>query len=146
MTAASFWSLLEPAFKIANEQNYINQHLNFFLIICGFLLGALFVYITDLLLPSITSNHVFQFLSNKKSEEFKVKNSPETITTLKINSAVRSRLKRNQDSKNNKKLHVPIGDSPMEEMKEFKGNTNEQTKWNRLLLLIIAVTVHNFPG
>jgi len=30
----------------------------------------------------------------------------------------------------------------MEEIKEFH---NERTKWHRLLLLIIAVTLHNFP-
>jgi zinc transporter ZupT len=138
MTAASFWSLLQPAFRIAHEQNYINSQLNFALIIVGFLLGGLFVYLTDLLLPSITSKQMFSYTPKKKNEELKLKNHQDNLTNFKINSAVRSRIKRNQD-----KLHMPIGDSPMDEVKEI---TDEQTKWHRLLLLIIAVTLHNFPG
>jgi zinc transporter ZupT len=138
MTAASFWSLLEPAFKIAHEQSYLNRQLNFVLIIFGFLLGASFVYITDLLLPSITSKQIFQFTPKKKTDELKLKTHQDNDTNFKINSVVRSRLKRNQD-----KLRTPIGDSPMEEIKEIH---DERTKWHRLLLLIIAVTLHNFPG
>lgn len=138
MTAASFWSLLQPAFRIAHEQNYINSQLNFALIIVGFLLGGLFVYLTDLLLPSITSKQMFSYTPKKKNEELKLKNHQDNLTNFKINSAVRSRIKRNQD-----KLQTPIGDSPMDEVKEI---TDEQTKWHRLLLLIIAVTLHNFPG
>jgi len=34
----------------------------------------------------------------------------------------------------------------MEEIKEININNDERTKWHRLLLLIIAVTLHNFPG
>lgn len=147
MTAASFWSLLEPAFKIAREQNHVSSQLNFVLIIVGFLLGAVFVYLTDLLLPSITSKHVFQFISSKKSGSSTPKSTPDALSTLKINPLIRSRLKRNQDSQQRlSKLHVPIGDSPMEEVKELRLQDYDRAKWNRLVLLIIAVTVHNFPG
>lgn len=138
MTAASFWSLLDPAFRIAREENYVNSQINFALIIFGFLLGAAFVYLTDLLLPSITSKHFLSFPPKKKTDELKLQNHQDHLTSFKINSSVRSRLKRNQD-----RLHAPIGDSPMEEVKEI---TDERTKWHRLLLLIIAVTLHNFPG
>ena len=144
MTAASFWSLLDPAFRIAREDSHIDHRVNFCLIIFGFLFGGLFVHITDLLLPSITSKQVFQVISNKKTDEYKIKKTNEALSTLKMNSAVRSRLKRNQDGKN--RFHTPIGDSPMDESKNFVENNHEQTKWHRLLLLIIAVTVHNFPG
>ena len=147
MTAASFWSLLEPAFKIAHEQNQIPSQLNFLLIIIGFLLGAVFVYIADLLLPSLSSKHVFQFISNKKTELPSPRSTPDPVSTLKMNPLIRARLKRNQDGPQRlNKLHVPIGDSPMEEIKELKPPDYERTKWNRLVLLIIAVTVHNFPG
>ncbi|CAF1015460.1 unnamed protein product [Adineta steineri] len=144
MTAASFWSLLDPAFKIAREEHYINKHLNFLLVIIGFLFGGLFVHMTDLLLPSLTSKQVFQFISNKKTDEYKRKPEQGTLTSLKMNPAIRLRVKQNRDAKI--KIHEPIGDSPMEEVKEFPINHNdEQAKWRRLLLLIIAVTVHNFP-
>ena len=146
MTAASFWSLLNPAFKIAHEHNYINSQLNFLLIVIGFLLGGLFVHVADVLLPSITSKQMFHVISHKKTDDdIKTKSPQQTISNLKINPAVHSRLKRNQDLKG--RLHVPIGDSPMEEVKDMHLNNNdERTKWHRLLLLIIAVTLHNFPG
>lgn len=98
MTAASFWSLLDPAFRIAHEENFISTEVNFFLIFNGFLLGAAFVYMTDLLLPSFESKDVFKLISKKKFDD------------------------------NDEKVR------------------QEKNKWNRLLLLIIAVTVHNFPG
>jgi len=139
MIAASFWSLLNPALKIAHEEIYLSSQMNFFLIILGFLIGGLFVHLTDLLLPSITSKKIFQFTSTtKKSSDSKLKTTQDNEKNFKLNSNVRSRLKRQQD-----KLQIPIGDSPMEEIKEFP---DEQAKWHRLLLLIIAVTLHNFPG
>jgi zinc transporter ZupT len=142
MTAASFWSLLDPAFKIAKEQNYINRQLNFILIIFGFLLGAAFVYMTDLLLPSITSKQIFSFNSKKKMNELKkLTDHQENVENLEMNSIVRLRLKRNQDSEHN--LQIPVRDSPREDIIHHH---HERTKWHRLLLLIIAVTLHNFPG
>ena len=147
MTAASFWSLLDPAFKVAREQTYIHIYVNFFLIIFGFLLGALFVYMADLLLPSITSNQVFQFIAPKKKDDEKGSNATGNLTTFNINSVVRSRLKRIQDGKNpNNRLHIPMGDSPMEENKPINTHNDERTRWHRLVLLIVAITVHNFPG
>ncbi|CAF1264852.1 unnamed protein product [Rotaria sordida] len=143
MTAASFWSLLEPAFKIAFEQNYISIQLNFLLIIIGFLLGALFVYMADLLLPSITSKQAFQYLSNKKNNEIKLKKHQDNISNLKTHSIVRERLKHSQDL--TKQADLPNGDNSIEEINDIDRKTDERTKWHRLLLLIIAVTVHNFP-
>lgn len=137
MTAASFWSLLNPALKIAQEGTYLSSQMNFFLIILGFLIGGLFVHLTDLLLPSITSKKIFQFTSTKKSVDSKLKTVQGNEKNFKLNSSIRSRLKREQD-----RLHEPIGDSPMEEVKEFH---DDQARWHRLLLLIIAVTLHNFP-
>lgn len=144
MTAASFWSLLAPAFKMAREQSDLNSQLHFLLIIIGFLLGALFVHMADLLLPSITSKQVFYFLTDKKTDDVKPKESQDNLPNFKISSLVRSRLKQNTELKN--RLYLPVGDSPIEERKEIHVYKDERTKWHRLLLLIIAVTVHNFPG
>ena len=147
MTAASFWSLLDPAFKVAREQTYIHLYVNFFLIIFGFLLGALFVYMADLLLPSITSKQVFQFIAPRRKDDGKDASATDNLSTFNINSVVRSRLKRIQDGKNpNNRLQIPMGDSPMEEIKPINMPNDERTRWHRLVLLIVAITVHNFPG
>lgn len=144
MTAASFWSLLEPAFKIAFEQNFISHELNFILIVLGFLFGAFFVYLADLLLPSITSKQIFHIESDKKTNELKWKHNQDNSLNFKLNSAARSRLKRNLEV--TKMANLPVGDSPIEEIKETPSTHDRRTRWHRLLLLIIAVTVHNFPG
>ncbi len=51
MTAASFWSLLLPAVEIAHANFDGNKKLACIPITLGFLLGALFVYLTDYILP-----------------------------------------------------------------------------------------------
>lgn len=50
MIAASFWSLLEPAFSIAEEQGYA---IPWFPVVGGFLGGAAFLFLIDKLLPHL---------------------------------------------------------------------------------------------
>ncbi|CAN8007487.1 unnamed protein product, partial [Ixodes pacificus] len=54
MLAASFWSLLAPAIEIAETSGYYGQdgRFAFVPVALGFLLGALFVYAMDKLIPS----------------------------------------------------------------------------------------------
>jgi zinc transporter ZupT len=52
MTAASFWSLLLPALELSEQMN--SEHSKFYSImpvVIGFLIGALFVHLTDVLFP-----------------------------------------------------------------------------------------------
>jgi len=53
MTAASFWSLLAPAIEIAEESGLYGEdgQWAFIPVAIGFLMGALFVYGADQLLP-----------------------------------------------------------------------------------------------
>ena len=52
MTAASFWSLLLPAIEIAEHQyGGDNKFIALIPIVVGFVLGAVFVYMADILLP-----------------------------------------------------------------------------------------------
>ena len=51
MTAASFWSLLLPALEISEQMNSDSKFQSLIPVVIGFLLGAAFVYLTDLLLP-----------------------------------------------------------------------------------------------
>jgi zinc transporter ZupT len=51
MTAASFWSLLLPAIEIAQFNFDGNKKLSCMPITLGFLAGALFVFLTDWIMP-----------------------------------------------------------------------------------------------
>ena len=59
MIAASFWSLLLPALEIGDKLNGDNKIMSLVPVILGFLLGAFFVYITDILMPENVINRVF---------------------------------------------------------------------------------------
>ena len=50
MLAASYWSLLAPAISIAQESGLYGTF-TFFPVSFGFALGALFVYMADILMP-----------------------------------------------------------------------------------------------
>ena len=54
MLAASYWSLLAPAIKIAEESGLYGSW-TFLPVSFGFLVGALFVYMADLLMPLLVS-------------------------------------------------------------------------------------------
>ena len=53
MTAASYWSLLAPAIEMAENSGYYGKdgQWAFVPVAVGFVLGAVFVYSTDILLP-----------------------------------------------------------------------------------------------
>ena len=57
MTAASYWSLLAPAIDMAQESGYYGNEgqYAFVPVAAGFLLGAVFVYGADRLLPYFVS-------------------------------------------------------------------------------------------
>ena len=55
MTAASFWSLLLPALEITDQTYGDNKLLSLIPVLVGFILGALFVHMTDVLLPDVVS-------------------------------------------------------------------------------------------
>jgi zinc transporter ZupT len=66
MIAASFWSLLVPAIEISERAYNGNRKLACIPISIGFLLGALFVYLTDRFMPD---NVIFV---KKKIEQEKI--------------------------------------------------------------------------
>lgn len=57
MTAASYWSLLAPAIEMATESGLYGEDgkWSFVPVACGFLLGAIFVWGADQLLPHMVS-------------------------------------------------------------------------------------------
>lgn len=59
MIAASFWSLLSPAIEMAEEQNIAS----WIPALTGFMVGGLFLYVVDRLLP-----HMSSFSKNSKPE------------------------------------------------------------------------------
>ncbi|KAF8773473.1 zinc transporter ZIP11-like [Argiope bruennichi] len=144
MMAASYWSLLKPAIEIATESGGYGSEGEYVFIpvAIGFFLGAVFVFLTDLYLPccenvakTTLSPDVYQELGkngiricDKKDYEYK------THDNLLLNN-YGNRLHRRYKPSN--------GDSDSE-VEQNSPNLLD-VRWRRILLLIIAITVHNIP-
>uniref|UniRef100_A0A914H4P9 Zinc transporter ZIP11 n=1 Tax=Globodera rostochiensis TaxID=31243 RepID=A0A914H4P9_GLORO len=172
MTAASFWSLLAPAIEISENQM---GKLAFVPVAVGFALGALFVHFSDCMIPSCVNAEltVISAISGECQgtnapgvmNEMRIKKlgeDPAAQRTRNLSPSGdvnglrhRSRMLR---SERNCEENVEGGRHlQMDEGAEDANNTARSSElgsnpsasqllsWRRILLLIMAVTVHNFP-
>ncbi|XP_014211375.1 zinc transporter ZIP11 isoform X2 [Copidosoma floridanum] len=125
MVAASYWSLLKPAIEMAEKDSTYgsNGEYAFAPVAMGFLLGALFVYGTDALITSLGIQ------------------SPNVLLAMQSVGFYEQNARRRQQSSVQRTSEVgdpgTIYEDPNIEAK------NDQ--WKRILLLVIAITVHNIP-
>ncbi|CAF1040693.1 unnamed protein product [Didymodactylos carnosus] len=141
MCAASFWSLLDPGIRNAKESKLYGQQgqYAFIPITIGFIFGSLFVYISDLWLPSFENLNESFFSTDKKHDnDIASNNVISQYRIISMNYEARQRVSKNVVANGHIIKPQMIHCGPEE------GETN-RIKWNRMLLLIIAVTVHNFP-
>jgi zinc transporter ZupT len=131
MLAASYWSLLAPAIDIV-ENSSADKRMSFVPVGIGFIAGGMFVYVADVImvLKGITTDVVesVQGIEQTSIGEDKLNEEEVVMST----SGVRQRRSiRGKES------------APVETKKQtsIKGSS-----WKRILLLIIAITVHNIPG
>lgn len=149
MIAASYWSLLKPAIEIATDsQEYGTDGQYVFLPVgFGFLLGALFVFLTDLFLPctanKIPKTQVFPNIEPelKKNGISVGKENTELFPyeygySIQSNYSIEGLYRR---QRNGPSYHQP--DTDVENI----SRSQLALRWRRILLLIIAITVHNIP-
>lgn len=137
MVAASFWSLLLPALEIGDQINGDNKFLTLMPVIVGFLLGSFFVYITDILLPENFLEKVDKeqnyTLSNQKIE------FENLIEMNSLTNSIRQRF-----NTNDVKCDQEFKDNDYKVSKE-KSHSKYESSFRRIVLMVIAVTVHNIP-
>lgn len=141
MLAASYWSLLEPAIELAQNSSLYgaNGQWAFVPVAIGFGVGSVFVYYADLLLPH---------LDTKSAQQMSVVDENHERNTAKYNGEVsgaqvqkKHRGKSNSAHRRRKKQDVNgclMQDYEVEQTEVIRS-------WKRILLLIIAITVHNIP-
>lgn len=135
MIAASYWSLLAPSIEMAEELEY--GAMAFFPAAMGFVLGACVVSLADRLLPvDVDKPHVF--LNEKFDEEAKERDLSENQSSSDSSNGLR---RRNTGQGKSEK--------PARNAKEDKNDNlarpGSEKSWRRVLLLVIAMTIHNFP-
>uniref|UniRef100_A0ABM5FN82 Zinc transporter ZIP11 n=1 Tax=Pogona vitticeps TaxID=103695 RepID=A0ABM5FN82_9SAUR len=150
MLAASYWSLLAPAIELAEDSGKFGVFA-FLPVAVGFTLGAAFVYFADLLLPWLG-----------------ISEPPYTALALSCDSRVakekyEDQPLHHQQYENELSIRIDKGENgePYQRRKgtggsQLDGSAPSQTfrdstpvppssSWRRIMLLILAITIHNIP-
>ncbi|XP_011144128.1 zinc transporter ZIP11 isoform X2 [Harpegnathos saltator] len=125
MVAASYWSLLAPAIEMATESKIYgaNGEYAFVPVAVGFVIGAAFVYGTDMLISTLGIQ------------------SPNVLLAMQSVGFYEQNSRRRQIANINRASESgEIGT-----VYEDPNNEARNNQWRRILLLVVAITVHNIP-
>ncbi|CAH0398799.1 unnamed protein product [Chilo suppressalis] len=146
MTAASYWSLLKPAIEMCEESDLYgaNGQFAFVPIAAGFLFGAVFVFGTDRFLDYLGINSTNMMMSMTKTKE-----SKEKMEDLEMMTALNRRPSTSV---------VTVDQPPATDFADCISNQHTAqrrrghhhslhslSQWKRIMLLVVAITVHNIP-
>nr|CDJ94132.1 Zinc iron permease domain containing protein [Haemonchus contortus] len=135
MTAASFWSLLAPAIEISEKTM---GSLAFLPVAVGFAVGAAFVHFADRMLPSCVMGDtvVMDYLAPAKTD-----------TQLSLVTAANGSESTSASRPSDAEEIGEGSDSTEARDKETMRRLEDEyrSSWRRIMLLILAVTVHNIP-
>ncbi|XP_033623238.1 zinc transporter ZIP11 isoform X3 [Fukomys damarensis] len=158
MLAASYWSLLAPAVEMATSSGGFGAFA-FIPVAVGFTLGAAFVYLADLLMPHLGAAEDPQMalalnldstLTKKKSDsEGPVLLFPESELSIRIGSA--GQLSDKSENGEAYQRRKAVAGGPLEgpaPLAPSRGHLAQPSgsSWRRIMLLILAITIHNIPG
>ena len=136
MLAASYWSLLAPAIEHATLSEVYGKHA-YLPVALGVGLGAAFVYFADFFLQHCnTPSNVVAALTDNPKLETEVQ-----TTSNDVEVETGSTLKRRHQKENISNGFPSEKPDMIFEVKK----SQKLLSWKRILLLIIAITVHNIP-
>ncbi|KFO26321.1 Zinc transporter ZIP11 [Fukomys damarensis] len=150
MLAASYWSLLAPAVEMATSSGGFGAFA-FIPVAVGFTLGAAFVYLADLLMPHLGAAEDPQMalalnldstLTKKKSDsEGPVLLFPESELSIRIDKSENGEAYQRRKAVAGGPLEGPAPLAPS------RGHLAQPSgsSWRRIMLLILAITIHNIP-
>ncbi|XP_006145944.1 zinc transporter ZIP11 isoform X2 [Tupaia chinensis] len=150
MLAASYWSLLAPAVEMATSSGGFGAFA-FFPVAVGFTLGAAFVYLADLLMPHLGAAEDPQtaLALNLDPTLMKKKADPEGPTLLFPGSELSIRIDKSENGEayQRKKAAagLPEGPASLVPSRGTLVQPSSGSSWRRIVLLILAITIHNVP-
>ncbi|KOC68736.1 Zinc transporter ZIP11 [Habropoda laboriosa] len=156
MVAASYWSLLAPAIEMATKSKIYGEEgeYAFVPVGVGFLIGAAFVYGTDALISSlgIQSPNVLlamQSVGTKQRRKIIAKlKSDEDLDDYDPYNTVQITGFYEQNTRRRQIANISRPAAEQGEIGTIYENPNNESKsnqWRRVLLLVVAITVHNIP-
>ncbi|XP_074410918.1 zinc transporter ZIP11 isoform X3 [Zonotrichia albicollis] len=154
MLAASYWSLLAPAIELAQESGTFGAF-SFFPVAAGFALGAAFVYGADLLLPELGfpgAPHAALALScehRAPKEKQEQEQSPGWDLGSSSSSELAIRIDKAENGETYQRRRAagsPLPEGPPAFPAAQDGAPlARSSSWRRILLMILAITIHNIP-
>ncbi|XP_050175184.1 zinc transporter ZIP11 isoform X2 [Myiozetetes cayanensis] len=150
MLAASYWSLLAPAIEMAEESGSFGA-LSFLPVAVGFSLGAAFVYLADLLMPVLGfsgPSHAALALSCDPRAA-KEKREQEPARALDYGSELSIRIDKGENGEPYQRRRgvgtsLPDG-PPAFPVPRDGASPAGSSSWRRIMLMILAITIHNVP-
>ncbi|XP_030610747.1 zinc transporter ZIP11 isoform X2 [Archocentrus centrarchus] len=148
MLAASYWSLLAPAIDMAEDSGKYGSFA-FVPVAVGFTLGAAFVYFADLVMPLLgvgTDPHTaFALSPDSKMHKEKAEDPPFQLLDSDNMTISIDKIENGDVYQRRRGLHVGSseGQETGSKQQEVAGQTG--SSWRRILLLILAITIHNIP-
>ncbi|XP_056626707.1 zinc transporter ZIP11-like isoform X2 [Triplophysa dalaica] len=147
MLAASYWSLLAPAIEMAEESGRYGDFA-FFPVAVGFALGSLFVYFADLMMSvlgvGMDPHMALALPSDVKMAKEKKKNSMAGLEqedlSIRIDKIENGEVHQRRRGPNTGHTEgQEVNTKPQEQTAQTSGS------WRRIVLLILAITIHNIP-
>ncbi|XP_034563900.1 zinc transporter ZIP11-like isoform X2 [Notolabrus celidotus] len=147
MLAASYWSLLAPAIDMAEDSGKYGSFA-FAPVAAGFTLGAAFVYLADLALPLLgVSDDPHSALALPSESKVVKEKSEEPLQPWDTDEmSIRIDKIENGDVYQRRRApHVETSDDRDTGSKQPEQLGRSGSSWRRILLLILAITIHNIP-
>ncbi|XP_066521008.1 zinc transporter ZIP11-like isoform X2 [Hoplias malabaricus] len=148
MLAASYWSLLAPAIEMAEDSGKYGAFA-FFPVAVGFALGAAFVYFADVMMPSLgvgaAPHRALALPADAKPSKEKVEDPialpPEAEQlSIRIDKLENGEIHQRRKGAPSGYTEPQEVDSRQQQVKDSTGSS-----WRRVVLLILAITIHNIP-
>ncbi|XP_028826381.1 zinc transporter ZIP11 isoform X2 [Denticeps clupeoides] len=148
MLAASYWSLLAPAIEMAEDSGKYGAFA-FLPVAVGFTLGAAFVYLADLMMPFLgvaAAPQVALALPHDskmaKEEEVNWMAPPTDAEELSIRI---DKIENGEVYKRRKGPASVPAEGEEVSVGPQEGAGQKSNSWRRIVLLILAITIHNIP-
>uniref|UniRef100_A0A8C5UD81 Zinc transporter ZIP11 n=1 Tax=Malurus cyaneus samueli TaxID=2593467 RepID=A0A8C5UD81_9PASS len=151
MLAASYWSLLAPAIEMAEESGTFGAF-SFFPVAAGFALGAAFVYGADTCSPSVSVGNWETGAHPKSVPHDKIltkKSSNPQNPTQKIPNY---KAENGEPYQRRRGAGTPLADGtpafpvfPTFPAPRDGAPAAGSSSWRRIMLMILAITIHNVP-
>ncbi|XP_033988836.1 zinc transporter ZIP11-like isoform X1 [Trematomus bernacchii] len=155
MLAASYWSLLAPAIGMAEDSGKYGSFA-FVPVAVGFTLGAAFVYFADLAMPLLgvgADPHISLALppdaklGKEKADEpsFGHLDSDEMTIRIGRSGPLSDKTDNGDVYQRRRGPNTASSDGQDTGSKQQEGVGQTGSSWRRIVLLILAITIHNIP-